>query len=135
MQMVGLGGGEQDAIDARAKQRARPGSLAHPEAFQHGRERALEIAHGIGPGIEGGERIDQHDLPVEAGEMALEERPHHHVLVGLEPPPHHGGERARGRRSLAVRRCGHCSGEKVSAGEPARSPGMRKRPGGSRLMA
>ena len=64
-------------------------------------ERAFEILHGVGAGVEGRERIDQHDLAVEPREMLAIERPHHHVLVGLVAPLHHRPERARARRLLA----------------------------------
>ena len=50
--------------------------------------------------------------------------PHHRALIGLVAPRHHGGEGTRGSTLAPV-----TSGEKVSAGEPSRSPGMRKRPG------
>ena len=64
-------------------------------------ERAFEILHGVGPGIEGRERVDQHDLAVEPREVLAIERPHHHVLVGLVAPLHHrpaASRRGRARR-------------------------------------
>ena len=70
------------------------------------------------PGIERGERVDQHDLAVEAGEVIAEERPHDHRLIGLVAARHHAGERAHGlvRRSKAERR----EGQRRRAGEVAR---------------
>ena len=90
-------------------------------------QRRLEIGDRRRAGVERLERVDQDDLPVEAGEMIAEERPHHGGLIGLVAPRHHRGERAR----AASRRRARSSGEKVRAGEPSRSPGIRKRPGGS----
>ena len=46
------------------------------------------------PGIQRRQHVDQHDLPVEPGEMIAEERLHDMRLVGLVAPLHHGGERA-----------------------------------------
>ena len=83
-------------------------------------------ASAAGAGIERLQRVDQHDLPVEPRDVLAEERLHHMRLVGLVAPLHHGGsEPGRARPSL-----GPASGAKVSAGEPSRSPGIRKRPGG-----
>ena len=90
-------------------------------------QRVLEIGERGRAGVERGERVDQHDLPVEPGEMIAKERPHDMRLIGLVAARHHRGERAR-MRSHRRRRAR--IGAKVSAGEPSRSPGMRKRPGG-----
>ena len=87
---------------------------------------AFEIGHGAGAGIQRLHGIDQHDLAVEPGDVFAEERLHDMRLVGLVAPLHHGVQRAgRGRLSPSA-----ASGAKVSAGEPSRSPGIRKRPGG-----
>ena len=58
--------------------------------------RALQVGERAGAGVDGGERVDQHDLPVEAGEVVAEERLHHVRLVALEAARQHG---ARGCRA------------------------------------
>ena len=99
-------------------------------------ERAFEIVHGVGPGVERRERIDQHDLAVEPREMLAKERPHHHVLVGLVAPLHHRRQRAGGR----WRRAGQFErreGERGRAGEIARhqEAAGRQQPHGVALVA
>ncbi len=77
------------------------------------------------PRIDGREHVDQHDLAIDPLEVVAEEGRHDLRLVGLEPPLH------QPREAVRVDRVGRRSrGAKVSAGEPARSPGIRKRPGG-----
>ena len=49
----------------------RVGALA--EAGEDVGERLLQVLHRRGAGVERGQRVDQHDLPVEPGEMAVEE--------------------------------------------------------------
>ena len=56
--------------------------------------------------------------------MVAEERLDHHALVGVEALLE-----ARATASPTGCCAGRGSGEKVSAGEPSRSPGIRKRPG------
>ena len=87
--MIGLGGGEQDAVDARTEQRAEKRASADPETIENARQRRLEIVQGFRSGVERRQRIDQHDLPVQPREMVAEKRADHHVLVGLVAPPHH----------------------------------------------
>ena len=127
MQMVGLGRREQDAVDARAEDRGEPRGAAGAEGAHDFGERVLEIGERGRAGVQRRQRVDQHDLPVEPGEMIAEERPHHMRLIGLVAALHHRRERAgrdrRRRRRAAI-------GAKVSAGEPSRSPGIRNRPGG-----
>ena len=127
VEMVGLGGGEHDAVDARGEQArpqaVRPGS----ETFEDLGHGALEIGHGGLTAVQRREHVDQHDLAIEPREMIAEEGPHHMRFIGLVAPLHHRPERARAKLSCPP----GSSGAKVSAGEPARSPGMRKRPGGS----
>ena len=80
MQMVGLGGGKQDAVDARGEQ-ARPQAVrAGPEAFEDLGHGALEIGDRGLAAVQGREHVDQHDLPVEPREMIAEEGPHHVLL-------------------------------------------------------
>ena len=97
MQMVGLGRGEQDAVDARAGRastastRGRRGTRCSTSASARSRSRSA-----AGPEFSARERVDQHDLPVEPAEMIAEERPHDMGLVGLVAARHHRAERARG---------------------------------------
>ena len=85
--------------------------------------RGAQVLDGARAVVDGAERVDQHDLAVEAGEVVAEERVDDDALVGLEAllegAPERGGGPALGAGS----------GEKVRAGEPSRSPGIRKRPG------
>ena len=100
MQVIGLGGGEQDAVDARAHQFARQVVPAGAEAGEDRRERVLQVVQRRRAGVEGGERVDQHDLPVEPREMLAEERTHDRVLISLEAPLHHGPQRLQRGRSV-----------------------------------
>ena len=127
VQMVGLGRGEQDAVDARAEDRGERRGAAGAKRAHHLGQRVFEIAHRRRAGIQRAERVDQHDLPVEPAEMVAEERLHDMRLIGLVAPLHHRRERSRRRLDVLL----DGSGAKVSAGEPSRSPGIRKRPGGS----
>ena len=63
-------------------------------------ERVLEIGERGGTGVERRKGVDQHDLPVEPGEMVAKERPHHMRLIGLVAARHHRRERAGGDRRL-----------------------------------
>ena len=103
-----------------ASQRVRAGA-ERGEDVGHRAAQVLDRARAV---VDRAERVDQHHLPVEPGEVVAEERLDHHALVGLEAPL----ER-RARASPTALRAGRGSGEKVSAGEPSRSPGIRKRPG------
>ena len=96
MQMIGLGRRKQNAIDPRPEQIAEQRAAADPEAIENAGERRFEIVQRFRSGVEGGERIDQHDLAIEPREMIAEERPHHDVLVGLVTPPHHRPQRTVG---------------------------------------
>ena len=129
MEVVGLGGGDQDPVDAAGEEagqqvRPRPG---RKQARISVSARSRSATAG-GTGIDRLHGVDEHDLAVEPGDVLAEERFDHMRLVGLVAPLHHGGKRARG--GCAFRQAGG-SGAKVSAGEPSRSPGIRKRPGGS----
>ncbi len=77
-------------------------------------------ASGGAAGIDGGERVDQHDLPVEPGEVVAEERLHDVRLVALETARQQSAEAAapmaagRGRRQREEgqqRRAGEVAGE------------------------
>ena len=117
--VVGLGGGEQQLVDAAHEQRAQPVGGAGAEHAQDGFERALQIDDGIAALVERPEHVDEHDLAVEAAEVVAEERPHDVRLIALEAPRHHGGERgARVARLGAERE--RTEGEQRRALEVAR---------------
>ena len=125
MQVVGLGRGKQNAVDARTDQRAEQRAPSDAEAFEDRRHRGFEVMQGIGAGVEGGERVDQHDLAIEPCEVIAEERAHDDALVGFEASPHHRPQRARGR--LAVRwHPERCKGQRRRAGHRA---GQQETPG------
>jgi len=84
MEMVGLGGGEQQPVDPAGKHAGEPCVGAGPEAFEDRLHAALQIGERTGAGVDGRERIDEHDLPVESGKVVAEERLHHVRLVALE---------------------------------------------------
>ena len=72
---------------------------------EHAGQCRLRSATAAGPAVERAQRVDEHDLPVEAGEVIAEEGLHDVRLVGLEAARQHGGERAaleRWRRSAAA---------------------------------
>ena len=71
---------------------------------------ALEIGDRGAAAVQRGQQIDQHDLPVESGEMIAEERPHHMRFVRLVAPFHHREERAL-RKSLFSLRIERREGE------------------------
>ena len=51
VQVIGLGGGEQDAVGARPQQRAQEGLSPDREAFEQRLERGLQVAHRFRSGI------------------------------------------------------------------------------------
>ena len=117
----------------RAYQSAQPVGAPEAEGAEDGGERRFEIGDGDRPGIQGGERIDHHDLAVEAGEVVAEEGAHHGVAIGLVAAVHHAGERAlrpfvvvfeaerregEGRRIVEV--AGHQEAARRLGGEQAR---------------
>ena len=128
MDVVRLGGGEQQLVDAAHEQRAQPVAGAGAEHAQDGLERALQVDDGVAALVERPEHVDEHDLPVEAAEVVAEERPHDVRLIALEAPRHHGGERrARIARLGAERQ--RTEGEQRRAFEIARqqeAPGPRR---------
>ena len=65
VQMVRLGGGEQDAVDPRPKQIAEQRAAPDPETIENPRQRRLEIMQRFRPGVERRQRIDQNDLAIE----------------------------------------------------------------------
>ena len=67
-------------------------------------QRVFEVAQRGRAGIERRQRVDEHDLPVEPGEMVAKERPHHMRLIGLVAPLHHRRQRARSDRLVLAER-------------------------------
>ncbi len=89
----------------------------------------LQIAQGGGAGIQRREGVDQHDLAVEPAKRAAEERPYDMGLVGIRSAAPSSPPACRRRR---LEPFGQGQGREGwnSAGDPSRSPGIRKRPGG-----
>ena len=83
MQMIGLGCGKEDAVDAAAEDTAEKGVSSGPEGTQDGRHRLAQILQRLRPRMDRAQRIDQNDLPVDAREMGAEEGFDHLPLVGL----------------------------------------------------
>ena len=94
VQVIGLGGREQQAVDAARQDGRQPGVRAGPEALQDALDGALQVGERARPAIDGGERVDQHDLAVEAREVIAEERLDDVGLVALEAALEHGAEAA-----------------------------------------
>src|SRR5690606_14691531 len=114
--VVGLGGGKENAVyPAREGAQQRIG-FALAETGQYGAEGRFEIAHRSGPGIERAQRVDKHDLPIQPREVVAEEGADDPILVGLVTLLQHAvetvaaniaggqGERGKGqgRRALEV---------------------------------
>ena len=97
MEMVRLGRRHQDPVDFWPEQLVQRIAAPDPEGREHLVEGVLEVAQRRRSGIERGQRVHQHDLPVEPGEMVAEERFDHMALVGLVAALHHRGQRALDR--------------------------------------
>ena len=124
VQVIGLGGGKEQPLHPPALHQPREKGVAT------GAERAEDIGHraaGLldraGALMERAQQIDQHDLPVDPGEMRAEEGPHDLALVGLEAARHLRVQAAAPAPPASGR------GAKVTTGAPSRSPGSRNRPG------
>ena len=76
VEVVGLGRGEEDAVDPPRDQAGQPAGPAEAEGGEDVGERRLEVGDRRRSGVQRLERVDQHDLAVEAGEVLAEERPH-----------------------------------------------------------
>ena len=95
VQMVGLGRGEQDPLDPLATQKAgQPAVAARAKGAQHIGHGAAQILDRARPLMDGAQHIDQHDLPVDLGEMVAEEGLHDLGLVALIAPRHLAPEAA-----------------------------------------
>ena len=134
--MVGLGGGEQHPVEPAAQQRAQPVVGAGAEAGQHLRHRRAQVGHRPRPGVERAQEIDQHHLPVDAGEVVAEERPDHlrHISVvtagelGAQrsaPGARRGRQRAEGERGRAFQRAGHQEPPRRQPRQPVAAAGVQ----------
>ena len=132
MQMVGLGRREQDAVDAGAEDRGEARGASGAERAHDVGQRVLEIAERGRAGVERGERVDQHDLPIEPGEMIAKERPDDMRLIGLVAARHHRGERAGSDRVVVAERDGR-EGQRRRALEIARHEESAGRQGRERI--
>ncbi len=125
VQMVGLGRGKQDLLHPlAAKDRGQKAIAPGAEGGQHLGHGAAQILHRLRALMDRPQHIDQHDLPVDPGEMVAKERLHDARFVGVVAPLHLAPQAAARRRWRAG-----AAGAKVSTGLPARSPGNRNRPG------
>ncbi|MPL67378.1 hypothetical protein SDC9_13069 [bioreactor metagenome] len=131
VQMVGLGRGKENALDPpRAKERGQHPGLAGAEGGKDPRHRSPQILERRGPGMDRAEHVDQHHLPVDAGEMLAEEGLDHLVLVGLEAARHLAAKRAAGIVARRHRREGERGGTRHLAGQqeaPGRTVGKARR--------
>ena len=87
VEVIGLGGGEEDLFDTLAEEEL------GQEGVPAGAEGGEDIAHGLaevfdrlGSGMDRAQRIDENDLAVDPGEVIAEEGFDDFALVGLEPP-------------------------------------------------
>ena len=122
-------GGRCGASRMRDSQVLAPG-LKHVSTASSVRSRSCD---GVGAGIDGRERIHQHDLAVEPREVVAEERFHHVRLVALEAAREHGAERAvrmdagaggRQRKERQQRRACEIAGQQEAAGAGSRERGI-----------
>ena len=128
VQVVGLGGGKQDAVDA-ARQQARRASVgAGPEACEH-RRRAPPRGRARRPGRR---RWPRAHRPARSGgrggRSGRGRTASRRALVGLVAALHHGAERAAAPMRPGAGEVEREEGQQRRAFE---SPGIRKRPGPS----
>ncbi len=97
MELIGLGCGEQDAVNPAAKDLGGPGIRALTIDRQNRSQRGLEIGNSGVAGIEGGECVDKHNLPVEAGKIMDEKGLHHVGHIRVVAPRHEREERGAAR--------------------------------------
>ena len=109
--------GDRHAAQRLRQQRVGAGTKAAQHAF-HG---VLQVEQRGRPRVDLRQRIDQHDLPVEAGEVVAKERLHDVRFVAVEAgrAGRHGGERAAGGARTAGWR-ERKEGQQRRAGEVAR---------------
>ena len=134
VQLVGLGGGEQDPVGARAET-ARSARLPRPTRKQSriAASAPCRSRTACGPPSSAASSIDQHDLPVEPGEMVAEERPHHDVAIGLVAPRASAPSCEPGGGSSPAGSSQRREGQRRRAGEVARHQEAPRRRSGSTL--
>ena len=104
----------------------RPGAKGE----QHVRHGVLQVSDRGRPGIQRRKGIDEHDLPIEPGEVIAKERLHHMGFIRLVAPFHHRGERSR---FGGVRYGQRCEGQRRRAFEIARHQEAARRQGRERV--
>ncbi len=133
VQVIGLGGGKQDAVHALAAQK--PGKKrgsSGPERPQETGERLAQIIERTRPGMDRPQHIHQHHLPVDAGEMGAEKRFHHLRLVGVEAAGEFARQRAargwprRQRRKGQGGRSFEVAGQEEPARRTVGKPGLAR---------
>jgi len=60
VQLIGLGRCEQDPVRTGRKQRTEPTAAPDSETVEHRHHGVLQVAHGLGSGVERSQHIDQH---------------------------------------------------------------------------
>ena len=103
VEVVGLGGGEQDAVDAPPHQSGQPVGAAEAEGGEDVGQRRFEVGDGGRAGVEGREGVDENDLPVEAGEVIAEEGANDRRFVRLVAARHHARRASRADRGCRRR--------------------------------
>src|SRR5690606_27227618 len=93
--VVGLRGGDQHAVDTAGDEAAQEMTPARPETAEDLRQCPLQVGNGGGAGVECLHGVDKHDLAVETGDVLAEEGLYHMRLVRLKASFHHRMERAR----------------------------------------
>ena len=64
--VIGLGCGKEDAIDASAKQEPKQAAPAKTEHTEYGFERQAVVGKSLFPGVERSQYVDKNDLPIDA---------------------------------------------------------------------
>src|SRR5690606_42008811 len=64
---------DQDPVDPAAEKRGQKAVGSGPETGEHVAQRALQVEDSLLASVDRLQGVDQHDLPVQAGEMLAEE--------------------------------------------------------------
>ena len=109
--VIGLARGEQQGVDARPEQPREQAARAVAKAAHHRVQGRLQVGEARRAAIQGGQQVDQHDLPVEATEMVAIERRDHLGPIAIVAALHQvaqaagrGAARAAGGRTAGARR-------------------------------
>ena len=87
VQMIRLGRSKENFLHLLAKQdRAQPTAVAGPECAQNIGHGLAERVKRLRPGMDRPQRINQHDLAINAAEMVAKEGFHDFGLIGLKAP-------------------------------------------------